>query len=572
MASNIVKWALEFTAKTASIDKAAKKIGGLKGEIESVGRAFDKIGKFGMGFMGVVGTIRTISGKMQEFTDAYNAQIEAETKLAQVMRNTMGARAGEIEGIKALAAAQQRLGVIGDEVQLAGAQELGTYLSKTETLKKLMPVMNDMLAQQYGLNATQEQAATIASMLGKVMDGQVGALSRYGYKFDEAQEKILKFGTEEQRAATLAKVVGDAVGGMNRRLALTNAGRAKQLANNVGDLKEQVGGLTTLLAGRFVPTASKVVSKLQAMVEVPLPEQLAREKAELNNLVESLIEATGREDERKRLIDEIQAKYPDFLKNIDLEKSSTEELRDALKEANAEYDKRMRKAALERRLTELDEKSAGVMDDILAYQLAINAKQERDRLYHQVNDKLAAYGRANGKKYGYSWDQDKIYYWGGSIGKTQIFDPKELGLDAGQVEEVKALAAEYRAQGKFATVWGHDERRLKEAQARYDLYRLQRRAIVDIVNRDFGIDPVALPGEGGGGGTDGEDPLNQKAQKASETIVTGGTRNTQITINLGKMVESIVFNGGLQENLAAMQQQVEEALLRTLYAAQSAAV
>jgi len=83
---------------------------------------------------------------------------------------------------------QQELGVIGDEVQLSGAQEMATYLQKKESLEKLIPVMNDMLAQQYGLNATQENAVQIATMLGKAMDGQTGALSRYGYSFDSAQE------------------------------------------------------------------------------------------------------------------------------------------------------------------------------------------------------------------------------------------------------------------------------------------------------------------------------------------------------------------------------------------------
>jgi hypothetical protein len=48
---------------------------------------------------------------------------------------------------------------------------LSTYLEKTESLKALIPVMNDMLAQQYGINASQQSAASIATMLGKVMDG-----------------------------------------------------------------------------------------------------------------------------------------------------------------------------------------------------------------------------------------------------------------------------------------------------------------------------------------------------------------------------------------------------------------
>lgn len=202
-----------------------------------------KITQVSTSFQNVITGLQQLTGLMRTYTAANSAQIEAETKLANNMRNTMAARDEDIQSIKDLCAAQQELGVIGDEVQLAGAQELATYLEKKSSLEKLIPVMNDMVAQQYGLNATQESAANIATMLGKVMEGQVGALSRYGYKFDEAQAEILKFGTEEQRAAVLAEVVESAVGGMNEALAQTDAGKAKQTANAIGDIKEQVGAL-----------------------------------------------------------------------------------------------------------------------------------------------------------------------------------------------------------------------------------------------------------------------------------------------------------------------------------------
>ena len=184
-----------------------------------------------------------LQSALKGLTDAHAAQIEAETKLAVNMRNTMDAREEDIQSIKDLCSAQQQLGVIGDEVQLAGAQELATYLSEKQSLEQLIPVMNDMLAQQYGLNASQENAAQIATMLGKVMDGQTGALSRYGYTFDDTQEQILKFGTEAQRAAVLCDVVSSSVGGMNAELAKTDDGKQKQLENTIGDLKEELGGL-----------------------------------------------------------------------------------------------------------------------------------------------------------------------------------------------------------------------------------------------------------------------------------------------------------------------------------------
>ena len=202
-----------------------------------------KITQVSASFQNVITGMQQLTGVMRTYTAASAAQEEAEAKLANNMRNTMDATEQDIQSIKDLCAAQQQLGVIGDEVQLAGAQELATYLEKKASLEKLIPVMNDMVAQQYGLNATQESATNIATMLGKVMDGQVGALSRYGYKFDEAQEQILKFGTEEQRVAVLSEVVESAVGGMNESLAQTDAGKAKQAANDIGDLKEQVGAL-----------------------------------------------------------------------------------------------------------------------------------------------------------------------------------------------------------------------------------------------------------------------------------------------------------------------------------------
>ena len=81
----------------------------------------------------IVGIINTIGAlwvgmrKLGEFAaktkQLYQEEAAAGTKLAAVMRNTMGARNAEINSIKELATQQQRLGVIGDDIQIAGAQE-----------------------------------------------------------------------------------------------------------------------------------------------------------------------------------------------------------------------------------------------------------------------------------------------------------------------------------------------------------------------------------------------------------------------------------------------------------------
>ncbi len=227
---------------TVNVKELDKVVDALKNDIPST-PPFSDWGASIVELEALTSALSRISGTVSELTSYYQAQEVAEAKLAQVMQNTMGATEADTQAILDLCSAQQQLGVIGDEVQIAGAQELATYLTERGTLETLIPVMNDMVAQQYGINASQESAAQIATMLGKVMDGQVNALSRYGYKFDEAQETILKFGTEEERAAVLAEVVGAAVGGVNQSLAQTSSGRMQQLANAVGDVKEQMGKL-----------------------------------------------------------------------------------------------------------------------------------------------------------------------------------------------------------------------------------------------------------------------------------------------------------------------------------------
>lgn len=241
-----------------------------------------------MSGLGIAVGVSAIIHAGREAAEAYDQQAEAEAKLAAVMRNTMGARNSEIQSILDLCSAQQRLGVLGDEVQIAGAQELATYLTQTSSLKKLIPVMNDMVAQQFGYAATAENAASVATMLGKVMSGQTKALSRYGYYFDEAQEKVLKYGTEAQRAAMLAEIVSDSVGGVNRQLASTPTGRMKQLNNVLGDIKEKFGESVRLIGVLLLPLLWKVADVLERIANFA-----ARAAVSLNKVFGTAAALTG---------------------------------------------------------------------------------------------------------------------------------------------------------------------------------------------------------------------------------------------------------------------------------------
>ena len=81
---------------------------------------------------------------MGDLSKSYQQQEIAETQLTTVMRQRMGATDDEIASIKQLASEQQKLGVIGDEVQLAGAQQVATFLKEKSSIETLLPAMNSL--------------------------------------------------------------------------------------------------------------------------------------------------------------------------------------------------------------------------------------------------------------------------------------------------------------------------------------------------------------------------------------------------------------------------------------------
>lgn len=192
-------------------------------------------------------------GKLIEMSQK---QTEAEDKLAEIYKSRMGVGKKAVKSTLALASAEQKIGVVGDEVQLSAAQQLATYAKYPETVNTMLPAVNDLLVQQKGMNATQEDATSLANLFGKAMMGQTGALKKAGISFTEAQEEVLKYGTEEEKAATIAEVVKQNVGDMNEAFAQTDAGKIQQAKNELGDMGEEIGAI-------LLPAVADLVSWFQ---------------------------------------------------------------------------------------------------------------------------------------------------------------------------------------------------------------------------------------------------------------------------------------------------------------------
>ena len=232
------------------------------GKIKSAGRTITtSVSVYGMA--GIYAGSRLI--EMSE------KQSQAEQKLTEIYKTRMGVGKKAVQSTLQLATAQQKAGVVGDEVQIAAAQQLATYAKYPSTVNTMLPALNNLLVQQKGLNATQEDATGLANLFGKAMMGQTGALKRAGISFTEAQENVLKYGTEEEKAAMIAEVVTQNVGNMNAEFAKTDAGKIQQAKNTIGDMGEEIGAvllpavadLATWIGEHLLPKIQTLISWFQ---------------------------------------------------------------------------------------------------------------------------------------------------------------------------------------------------------------------------------------------------------------------------------------------------------------------
>lgn len=269
MAATIDEIEVLIKANAANFEKELGKVKKELKELETVSKSASKGVSTSMIAMGtVVGQVITkvvskafssLNNVLRESDEAYKDTSASLTKLATVMKQRGATQAQYNEVIK-VTEAEERLGVVSATAQQNGLQELATYVGKAESLKQLTNVMNNLIVQQHGYNATADQALQTATMMGKVLQGQTGGMERIGYHLDEADKKLFNYGTEEERVALLAEIVNDNLGDMNRELGKTNVGKQIQLANTWSSLKAQIGELATAVKNLLLPAFSLIAN------------------------------------------------------------------------------------------------------------------------------------------------------------------------------------------------------------------------------------------------------------------------------------------------------------------------
>ena len=201
----------------------------------------------------------------------------ANERLGTLMKNVKGTTQAQVDDIIKYGDALELVTTVEGDATVAGASQLATFQLQSSTIKALLPSLQNLAVGTYGVNVSQEQMIQTGNLVGKVMQGQTGALSRVGVSFSEAQGKILKSGTEAEKTATLIEVLNQNFGGLAENMAKTPEGRIRQLKNAWGSVKDIVGygvlpvitSAVNFLASK-IPDAQNAMTKAVETVKVPI--------------------------------------------------------------------------------------------------------------------------------------------------------------------------------------------------------------------------------------------------------------------------------------------------------------
>lgn len=235
---------------TTPLHKATKSIKNMDRQLEKAGnqvKAFGRKIKDGMksvakwaaiGF----GALTAAAGVfIKQSIDAAKDKLKADKMLETNLMKQANFKKEHIQMLKDEASALQDVGVVGDDVAVAGAGQLAIYKLKAEQIKTILPVIDDMVAKEKGFNGTQEDAIAMADVFGKAVEGKTKGLVKYGVSLTDAEEKLFKTMKREQRAEFLNKKLTAAIGGTNKALRETDEGKIVAAKGAWGDMQAELG-------------------------------------------------------------------------------------------------------------------------------------------------------------------------------------------------------------------------------------------------------------------------------------------------------------------------------------------
>lgn len=574
------------------LDKARRKTRQLGDEAKESGRGFEGMAKSAKRMVKAIAAAKATKFFVKQGKAAVDAaaQIESYQATLETMLGSTDAARDRIEEYKDVA----KVTPFGmSDVVEAGnqLQAIGRYSRQN------LEMLGDLAAAS---NKPMEQ---VMNAYAKLATGQKGEASRMfqdllisrndwiaatGKGVSKSGELLAS--TEEMMAALPKIMQSKGFFGMMAKQAETANGKFSNLGDSVFSLRAALGE-------RMMPTVKSVTGVLTGMVNtmekavrVPLAEKIGQEKAELNLLVGALADTWEKEDDRRKIIDELNSKYPDFLKNVNLEKEGLDGVKTKLVEVNAEYDKRIRNAVLAGRIEELATEEGEAWKDYSNIKMSQTAKARNKQLVNQMAAVAKKYGiniagvsenlegadprGKGGKQYLFALSDGTFGYYDAK--KYERTGSLEYALTPINNEEFAAemqpLFYEWVGNREFYKRRDSEERERQKLE-NYNRVKAKRESLEKLAGVNSG-DNTQGEDTGGAGTTDG-------GASGGETVAgttygggsggsgwsggSGGGSGKTVTTNIGTLVGTIeIHTTTLQEGAAEVKRLVTQALLEAV--------
>lgn len=316
-----------------------------------------QIGKIASAFdtsMLKIGSAINTAGQNSKAQEQYLVDFTARMQGTGV---TAGISADEIIGYGAV------LDSLGQRVEMSGTALNNFFIDfvkDTEKFGKAAGMANGELSKLVGEEGTNE--GFIAFM---------EALKATNPEKDKFLKKLEELGINGARGAQVFLALSNNLDEVRRMQALSNDAfekgtsiteeyniRNENLAANLEKVQQWLNRL--FVNSTLMKQAERWVNLFAEWVNIPVSETMQKEVYELRAMEMQLYDTNTTSEQRVKIIEDLQSKYPDYLGNLDAETATNEELSKAIALVNDEL---VNKLVLQKKLEQVEDKAENVADN-----------------------------------------------------------------------------------------------------------------------------------------------------------------------------------------------------------------
>jgi hypothetical protein len=244
--------------------KAAQK------DINKLGKMFDNFAKnVSKAFIVAAAASAAFAAKIAK--DSIKLAIEQQSqqnRLRQLLRTTGGASEFQIEMLGKQAEMLERLGVVSAGNITVVQSQLATFDLQAKTIAQLTPAILDYVTAEKGASASTDQFKSATNGLAQALQGNFASLTKTGFIIPDNIKKIIKYGTESQRAQAILETLNSTYKDYNKELLKTPEGKLQALQNSFDSLRTKLGTALLPVLMKFVEILrNEIIPQIDAFIQ-----------------------------------------------------------------------------------------------------------------------------------------------------------------------------------------------------------------------------------------------------------------------------------------------------------------